>query len=125
MILTIAAGCWCQCKHTYTVKHLTGITPNGVVSYLSDSYGSRATDVIIIQDCGFLQGEQPRDYVMADRRFKIQDMFAFYQCSLLTVLSKHAIIQMTTTDARKISRMAQVKIYVELPVLHTFLHLLF
>ena len=51
----MTAVCWCHYKHPYTVKHLTGITPNGAVSYLSDSYGDRATDVIIVQDCGFLQ----------------------------------------------------------------------
>ena len=39
----IAAACWSNCKHHYTVKYLIGITPNGTVSFLSDCYGVRAT----------------------------------------------------------------------------------
>ena len=76
--LDIAAACWSNYKHHYTVKYLIGITPNGTVSFLSDCYGGRATDVFIVQDCGFLQGLQSKDQVMTDRGFKIHDMLAFH-----------------------------------------------
>ena len=51
--LDIATACWSNYKHHYTVKYLIGITPNGTVSFLSDCYGGRATDVFVVQDCGF------------------------------------------------------------------------
>ena len=86
--LDIAAACWSNYKHHYTVKYLIGITPNGTVSFLSDCYGGRATDVFIVQDYGFLQGLQPKDQVMADRGFKIHDMLAFHQCTLAIPPSK-------------------------------------
>ena len=108
-----AAACWSNYKHHHTVKYLIGITPNGTVSYLSDCYGGRATDVFIVRDSGFLQKLQPRDQVMADRGFKIQDMLAFYQCTLATPPSKHTNIQMTATNIQKTSRIANVRIYVE------------
>ena len=50
---------------------------------------------------------------MADRGFKIQDMLAFYQCTLPIRPSKHTNIQMTTTNIQKTSRIANVRIYVE------------
>ena len=43
---------------------------------------------------------------MVDRRFKIQDMLAFYQCALIILPSKHANIQITAADTCKTSRIA-------------------
>ena len=108
-----AAAWWSNYKHHHTVKYLIGITPNGTISYLSDCYGGRATDVFIVRDSGFLQKLQPPDQVMADRGFKIQDMLAFYQCTLAIPPSKHTNIQMTATNIQKTSRIANVRIYVE------------
>ena len=108
-----AAACWSNYKHHHTVKYLIGITPNGTVSYLSDYYGGRTTDVFIVRDSGFLQKLQPRDQVMSDRGFKIHDMLAFYQCTLAIRPSKHTNIQMTTTNIQKTSRIENVRIYVE------------
>ena len=90
--LDIATACWSNCKHHYTVKYLVGITPNGTVSFLSDRYRVRATDVFIVHDRGFLQGLQRKDQVMADRGFKIYDMLAFHQCTLAIPPSKYTNI---------------------------------
>ena len=110
--LDIAAA-WSNYKHHYTAKYLIGITPNATVSFLSDCYGGRTTDVFIVQDCGFLQGLQPKDLVMADRAFKIHIMLAFHQCTSAIPPSKHTSIQMTATDVHTTSRIANVRIYVE------------
>lgn len=107
------AACWSNYKHHYTVKYLIGITTNGTVSYLSDCYGGRATNVFIVRDSGFLQKLQPRDQVMANRGFKIQDMQALSQCTLGIPPSKHTNVRMTATDIKKYSRIENVRIYVE------------
>ena len=39
--LDVAAMCWSSYKNHYTVKYLVGITPNGNISFLSDTYGER------------------------------------------------------------------------------------
>ena len=111
--LDIAATCWSNYKHHSTVKYLVGITPNGAISFLSDCYGGRATDVYIVNDCGFLRQLQPNDQVMADRGFKIRDTLAFYQCTLAIPPSKHTNLQMTKKDVNKTSKIANVRIYVE------------
>ena len=92
---------------------LVGITPNGAISFLSDVYGGRASDVFIVQDCGFVNYLQPHDQVMVDRGFKIKDLLAFYQCTLAIPPSKHGGLQMSEFDVKDTSRIANVRIYVE------------
>ena len=70
--LAVATQCWSDYKHHHTTKFLVGITPNGAISFLSDVYGGRASDLFIVQDCGFVNYLQPHDQVMVDRGFKIK-----------------------------------------------------
>ena len=111
--LDVAAQCWSDYKHHHTIKVLVGITPNGAVSFLSDVYGGRASDLFIVNNSGFVNFLQPHDPVMVDRGFKIKDWLAFYQCSLAIPPSKHSGLQMSETDVRDTSRIANVRIYVE------------
>lgn len=111
--LDIASACWSNYKHHSTVKYLVGMTPNGSISYLSNCYGGRATDIFIVSDSGFLKELQPRDQVMTDRGFKIKGVLAFYQCTLTIPPSKHTNLQMTSKDVKETSKIANVRIYVE------------
>ena len=104
---------WSNYKHHSTIKYLVGITSNGSISYVSDCYGGRASDLFIVKDSGFLKLLQPGDQVMADRGFKIQDILVLYQCSLAIPPSKHNNLQMSKEDVQKTSRIANVRIYVE------------
>ena len=62
---------------------------------------------------GFLNLLQSGDVVMADRGFRIEDLLAFYQCSLARPPSAHSNLQLSGEDAAKTSRIANVRIYVE------------
>ena len=111
--LDVAAMCWSNYKNHYTVKYLVGITPNGNISFLSDTYGGRASDQITVQDSSFLSNLQPGDYIMADRSFKVHDILAFYQCFPTIHPSKHQNIQTSKNDVKATSEIANVRIYVE------------
>ena len=52
--LDVAAMCWYNYKHHYPIKYLIGITPNGVISYIFDSYGGRASDIFAVNNSEFL-----------------------------------------------------------------------
>lgn len=80
--LEAAALFWSNYKHHSTIKVLVGITLSGLINFVSDCNGGRAADKFIVQDSGFLQFLQPNDQIMADRGLKIEEMLAFYQCSL-------------------------------------------
>lgn len=114
--LQIQTLCWSEYKHHSTIKVLVGITPNGCFSYVSESYGGRASDQFIVEDSGFLKWLQPGDQVMADRGFKIQDLLAFYQCSLAIPPSSHTTLQMSENDVRETSKIANLRIYVEIAI---------
>lgn len=111
--LEAQALCWSEYKHHSTIKVLVGITPNGCFSYISDCYGGKASDKFIVEDSGFLKLLQPGDQVMADRGFHIQDLLAFYQCTLAIPPSSHTTLQMSGKDVRETSKIANVRIYVE------------
>ena len=78
-----------------SIKYLIGITPNGAISYILDSYGGRVSDIFIVNNSGFLNFLQPGDEVMTDRGFKIQDILNFHQCTLCIPPFKHTNLQMT------------------------------
>jgi len=46
---------------------LVGITPQGTISFVSEPWGGRTSDVYLTENCGMLQNLLPGDTVMADR----------------------------------------------------------
>ena len=64
---------WSSYKHHNTVKVLLGITPLGVISYVSEAWGGRVSDKYIIEHCGMLNHLIHGDVVLADRGFDIFD----------------------------------------------------
>ncbi|XP_028166100.1 uncharacterized protein LOC114356912 [Ostrinia furnacalis] len=61
---------WSEYKKGNTVKYLISCTPNGLVNYVSQGFGGRASDVTIVENCKFLNGLQPGTCILADRGFK-------------------------------------------------------
>ena len=60
-------------KHHNTIKYLIGITPQGVVSYISSGWRGRTNDKCLTENCSFLDNLLPGDLVLADRGFNIQE----------------------------------------------------
>ena len=54
-----------------TVKFLIGITPQGSVAYISQSWGGRTSDVHLTENSGLLPNPLPGDVILADRGFTI------------------------------------------------------
>ena len=104
---------WSEYKHHCSIKALISITPNGVINYVSDSYGGRCTDKFIVKDSGFLDRLRPGDHLMADRGFKVADLLAFRQCFLTIPPSVKSASQLSEDDPCKTSRIANARIYVE------------
>ena len=111
--LDLAATLWSEYKRHYTYKVLVAITPTGAISYVSPSYGGRASDVFIVRDSGFLKLIEPYDEVMADRGFKIREDLMMSMATLCIPPSCAASMQMLPSDVRKTSSIANVRIYVE------------
>ena len=106
-------------KHHFTVKFLVAITSNGALSWISPTYGGRTSDVFIVRDSGFLDLLEPGDQVMADRGFKIKTNLAMKRCTLCIPPSAAKGNQMTSSDVKKTSNIANVRIYIEQPIKRT------
>ena len=111
--LEVQALLWSEYKHHCTFKFLVAITPNGAVSWVSPCYGGRTTDIYIVQDSGFLDILKPYDTVMADCGFKIKSDLTFHRCCLAIPPSASKGNQVTSSDIRVTSKVANVKIFVE------------
>ena len=67
---------WSNYKNHNTVKILLGISPQGVISFVSKAWGGRVSDKYITDHCGVLDHLVPGDIVLADRGFNISDSVA-------------------------------------------------
>ena len=68
-------------KHHNTVKFLIGITPQGVVSFLSKIWGGRVSNKYLTEHSGLLKKLLPGD-VLADKGSDIEESVGLYQASL-------------------------------------------
>ena len=61
---------WSNYKHHNTVKFLIGITPQGVISFISKA-GGRVSDKHVTENSGVLRKLPAGDIVLANRGFDI------------------------------------------------------
>ena len=75
MCLTCRQLTYSQYKGQHTVKIMVGVSPAGLVTFVSDLYGGRASDKCIFEQSGLVDLLEPfLDAVMADKGFLIDDV---------------------------------------------------
>ena len=109
----VQACLWSDYKHYCTVRFLVCIAPNGAVSWVSPMYDGCSFDIFMVKNSGFLDLLQPKDQVMADRGFKIRFELAMKQCTLCIPPNAAKGNQMTSSDIKNTSNIANVRIFVE------------
>lgn len=60
-------------KGTHTIKYVMGMTPLGVVSFLSKGWGGLASDKHALEESGLLEKLKPGDVLVADRGLDVRD----------------------------------------------------
>ena len=99
-------------KSHYTIKYLIGITPAGVVSFLSAGWGGRASDKEITLKSGFLDKLTHGDCVLADRGFLVEEELVTRRAVLCIPVSTRGKKQMTAKDIDISRQIAHVRIHV-------------
>lgn len=104
---------WSTYKHHNTAKLLIGIAPQGVVSFISDAWGGRASDKYITEHCGILDKLLPGDVVLADRGFDISDSVGMHQARLHIPAFTKGKSQLSALEVEQTRSIANVRIHVE------------
>ena len=100
-------------KHHNTIKILTGITPQGSISFVSEAWGGRTSDKFLTENCGFLDKLLPGDMVMADRGFTVSESVGLKQAELVIPAFTKGKAQLDPVDVEKTRGIASMRIHVE------------
>ena len=110
----MARACtWSQYKHHNTIKFLIGISPQGIISFISKAWGGRVSDKYLTEHSDFLKNILPGDVVLADRGFDIADSIGFYCGELKIPAFTKGKPQLPSLDVETTRSIASVQIHVE------------
>lgn len=101
-------------KGTHTLKVLIGVSPGGLITFVSDCFGGHASDKACVEHSNVLEMLEPfKDDVMVDNRFNIQDKCTASGIGFIQppFLCKQA--HFSREDAEKIVRIARARVHVE------------
>lgn len=104
---------WSQYKNSNTGKFLIGISPQGVITYISEGWGGRTSDKHITENCGLLDLLSHGDVVLADRGFDIADTLGLYCAKLHIPAFTKGKKQLSAVEIESTRKLANVRIHVE------------
>lgn len=111
--LIARAMTWSNYKHHNTVIFLIGITPQGVISFISKAWGGRVSDKYLTENSGILKNLLPGDIVLADRGFDIADSVGFHGARLYIPAFTKGKKQLSALEVEQTRKLANVRIHVE------------
>lgn len=111
--LLASAQSYSSYKSHQTIKYLIGITPQGVISFISNGWGGRTSDKHITENSGFLNKLEPGDLILADRGFDVGDTIGLYQAKLKIPAFTRGQKQLDPLDIENTRGLAAVRINVE------------
>ena len=110
----LAKSCtWSQYKHYNTAKYLISITPQGIISFISNGWGGRASDKHVVEHSAYLNNLLPGDVVLADRGFDVADSVAMLGATLDIPAFTRGCKQLPPSDVEATRKLANVRIHVE------------
>ena len=104
--LKACSATWSQYKHHNTIKFLIGISPQGVITFISKAWGGRTSDKYLTENSKFLNNLLPRG-------FDIAESVGFYCAKVKIPAFTKGKKQVSGTDVESTRRIASVRIHVE------------
>ena len=111
--MDIAPLFWSSYKHFYGVKFIVAVTPLGSICFLSDSYGSRASDKQITAESGILDLLSYGECVAVDRGFGIEEMLLDRGCTMKMPPRAQGNTAFDNNQLQKAKKIANQRILVE------------
>lgn len=101
-------------KGRETIKFLIGISPAGLITYVSPAFGGRASDKAIFNYSNILDKVEPGiDAIMVDKGFMIDNECASAMIQLIRPPFQGKRKQFTETEAKETKKIAAARIHVE------------
>ena len=92
---------------------MIGIAPQGVVSFVSDTWGDRVSDKYLTDHCGILNHLLPGDVVLADRGYDITESVGIMPAKLHVPSFTKGKDQLSALEVEDTRSIANVRIHVE------------
>lgn len=100
-------------KGTHTIKFLIGITPSGLISFVSRGYGGRTTDKAIVNNENLIDKMDRDDAVMVDKGILIEKECAEKMVTLIRPPFLRNKKQFLKKDAEVTADIARARVHVE------------
>ncbi|KAF0711351.1 THAP-type domain-containing protein, partial [Aphis craccivora] len=100
-------------KSTYTAKFMTGVTPAGLLSFVSQGYGGRVSDKFIFENSLLINLLEEDDAIMADKGFLIDSVCAEKHIKLFRPPFLKGKQQFSSTEALLNKSIASARVHIE------------
>lgn len=100
-------------KSQFTLKFLIGVSPAGLITFVSKPYGGRASDNVIFQQSNLIELLDRSDAIMVDRGFRIDDICNEKGVTLIRPPFLRGKSQFTKTEALLTREIASARVYIE------------
>lgn len=101
-------------KGCETVKILIGVSPSGLIIFVSEPFGGRASDKAIFNHSKILEKLEPtRDAIMVDKGFSIEEECAFNRIKLYIPPKLSKNNQLSVEDVTSTVKIASARVHVE------------
>ena len=111
--LVAKSATWSQYKQSNTAKILLAMSPQGVTTFVSNSYGGRVSDKHLTCESGILKKLLLGDLLLADQGFDIAEEVGLMQASLEIPAFTKGLSQLSPVDVEKTRKLVNLRIHVE------------
>ena len=100
-------------KNRNTLKTIVGISPGGLTSYIPDAHGGSSSDRILVERSDLTQRCDPKDSIMCDKGFDVQDIFAPFDVKINMPTFMRKKNQLTNEEVIRDRKIASQRVHVE------------
>lgn len=107
------AATWSNYKQKNTVKYSIGITPQGVISFISVGFGERCSDNYVTETSGIFNNLIPGNVLLANRDFNSLNSVGFFCSKLVLPASARGIKQLNPVYVESSNKIPSLSSHVE------------
>lgn len=100
-------------KGAQTVKFMTGVSPAGLITFISKPYGGRASDKIIFENSNLIDKLEENSSIMVDKGFLIDSICAEHNIKLYRPPFLRSKKQLDENESQYNTKIAAARVHIE------------